>query len=383
MAERPDSLPLAELVAEQRARLSLSLAAVAKRVRTAAEQEGNKHCGASRQTIHQIEQGRIPHPDALRWLAIALELPLHRVVVAAKEQRMNRRQLLSGAIAVGAGLLLPTARTPLAQTEEITAYLRRVFPEFSTADWLLGCQAVLPSMPRHLAAVEQLLAGASGRARTELLQVGARYGEFTSWLYQDAGNAQAATLWADRSVAWATEAGDHGMVAYAMTRKAHLAADQADEESTVGLAQTAQRYAVTSRVRAIAMLQEAHGHALAGEERTALDRLDTALELADRAAHDEGPGRYLSPGYVELQRSTCWLALGRPGRAIPLLERELAALPAIHRRDRGVYMARLARAYATAGEREQAATVAREAREVAKATGSRRILRELRPAASR
>jgi len=36
-----------------------------------------------------------------------------------------------------------------------------------------------------------------------------------------------------------------------------------------------------------------------------------------------------------------------------------------------------------AGEREQAATVAREAREVAKATGSRRILRELRPAGPR
>jgi transcriptional regulator with XRE-family HTH domain len=373
---------LAELVVEQRACLSLSLAAVAKRMRTAAKQEGS-YSGASRQTIHQIEQGRIPHPDTLRWLAVALETPLHRVVAAAREQRMNRRQLLSGAVAIGAGMLLPTARTPLAQAEEITAYLRRVFPEFSTADWLLGCQAVLPSMPRHLAAVEQLLAGASGRARKELLQVGARYGEFTSWLYQDAGIAQAATLWADRSVAWATEAGDHGMVAYAMTRKAHLAADQADEEGTVGLAQTAQRYAVTRRVQAIAMLQEAHGHALAGEERIALDRLDIALELAERAVHDEGPGRYLSPGYVELQRSTCWLALGWPEQAIPLLERELADLPAIHRRDRGVYTARLARAYAMAGEREQAATVAREAREVAKATGSRRILRELRPAGPR
>jgi tetratricopeptide (TPR) repeat protein len=305
------------------------------------------------------------------------------VVAAAREQRMNRRQLLSGAVAIGAGMLLPTARTPLAQAEEIAAYLRRVFPEFSTADWLLGCQAVLPSMPRHLAAVDQLLTGSSGRARTELLEVGARYGEFTSWLSQDAGNAQAAALWADRSVAWATEAGDHGMVAYAMTRKAHLAADQADGEGTVGLAQTAQRYAVTRRVQAIGMLQEAHGHALAGEERLALDRLDIALELAGRAAQDVGPGRYLSPGYVELQRSTCWLALGRPERAIPLLERELAALPAIHRRDRGVYTARLTRAYAAVGEREQATIVAREAREVAKATGSRRILRELRPAGPR
>jgi tetratricopeptide (TPR) repeat protein len=258
-----------------------------------------------------------------------------------------------------------------------------VFSEFSTADWLLGCQAVLPAMPRHLAVTEQLLAGASGRVRTELLEIGARYGEFTSWLCQDAGKADAATFWADRAVAWAIEAGDHGMVAYAMGRKAHLAAEQADAGCAVGLAQAAQRYAVTPRVRAIAMLQEAHGHALAGEEGTALRTLDSALDLAGLAAGDEGPGRYLSPGYVELQRSACWLALGRPEQAIPLLERELAVLPAIHRRDGGVYIARLARAYATAGAREQATAPAREAREVAKATGSRRILRELRPVGTR
>jgi transcriptional regulator with XRE-family HTH domain len=381
MPERPGSLPLAELVAEQRVRLSLSLAAVAKRMGTAADEEGS-YSGASRQTIHQIEQGRIPHPDALRWLAVALELPVERVVAAAREQRMNRRQVLGGIVAAGAGMLLPTTRAPLAQAGEVTAYLRRVFPEFSTADWLLGCQAVLPSMPRHLAVAEQLLVHASGQARAELLAIGARYGEFTSWLYQDAGNADAATFWADRSVAWATEAGDHGMVAYAMARKAHLAAERADAGSAVGLAQAAQRYAVTGRMQAIAMLQEAHGLALAGKERIALGRLDRALELAGRAAQDEGPGRYLSPGYVELQRSTCWLAPGQPHRAIPLLERELATLPAIHRRDRGVYTARLARAYATAGARGQARIAAQEAREVAKATGSQRILRELRPVRS-
>jgi hypothetical protein len=114
---------------------------------------------------------------------------------------MNRRQLLGGVVAVGVGMLLPTAKAPLAQAGEVTAYLRRVFPELSTADWLLGCQAVLPSMPRHLADVEQLLASTSGRTRVDLLEVGARYGEFTSWLYQDAGKAEAAAFWADRSMA--------------------------------------------------------------------------------------------------------------------------------------------------------------------------------------
>jgi transcriptional regulator with XRE-family HTH domain len=382
MPERTGRLPLAELVAERRGRLSLSLAAVAKRMGAAADLEGS-YSGASRQTIHEIEQGRIPHPDALRWLAVALELPVEGVVAAAREQRMNRRQLLGGVVAVGAGMLLPTAKAPLAQAGEVIGYLRRVFPELSTADWLLGCQAVLPSMPRHLAAVEQLLASTSGRTRIDLLEVGARYGEFTSWLYQDAGKAEAAAFWADRSVAWAIEAGDHGMVAYAMTRKAHLAAERVDAGCTIGLAQAAQRYAATRRIQAIAMLHQAHGYALAGEERASLGSIDNALNLVDHASSDGGPGRYLSSGYVELQRSACWFALGRPERAIPLLQRELVALPAIHRRDRGVYTARLARAFAAVGERELARAAAREAREVAQATGSRRILRELRPVGSR
>jgi hypothetical protein len=173
------------------------------------------------------------------------------------------------------------------------------------------------------------------------------------------------------------------MVAYTLARKAHQAAEQGDAARTVGLAQAAQRQASTRRVRAVAMLQEAHGHALEGQERTSHATLDRALALAGRAGGEEGPGRYLSPGYVELQRSTCWLALGRPERAVPVLERELASLPAVHRRDRGVYTARLAAAYAASGERERGSELARAARVVAQATGSARILRELRPAVAR
>jgi transcriptional regulator with XRE-family HTH domain len=101
-----DRLPLAELVAEQRARLSLSLAAVARRMHDAADDE-DSYSGATRQTIHEIEQGRIPHPDPLRWLAVALELPVKQVADAARRQRMNRRQLLGGAVAVGGAMLLP------------------------------------------------------------------------------------------------------------------------------------------------------------------------------------------------------------------------------------------------------------------------------------
>jgi transcriptional regulator with XRE-family HTH domain len=370
-------LPLAELVGAQRARLSLSLAAVARRMREAADLEGD-HCGASRQTIHEVEQGRIPHPDALRWLAAALELPVEQVAAAAGEQRMNRRQLLQTAGLVGGTMLFPGPTHPMpavVETGEVAGYLARVFPEFSTADWLLGPQLVLPAIPRHLELVNQLLDGATSSDRRELLGVGARWAEFAAWVYADADHFGSAAAWADRAMAWATEADDQAMVAYTLVRKADQAAQRDDAAGTIGLAQAAQRHPVPGRVTAAALVHEAHGHAIAGDQRATMRALDQAATLGARS--NEGPGRYLTPGYVELQRAACWQTLGHHDKAVGAFERQLASLPAVHRRDRGLYLARLARAYRATGNRAQATAVAGEARAVADATGSKRILRGL------
>jgi transcriptional regulator with XRE-family HTH domain len=85
--ERPESLPLGRLVVEQRHHLSLSQTDVVRRIHNAAKADG-RQSGATKQWISEIERtGRIPHPDALRWLAAAIDLPVERVVAAADEQR--------------------------------------------------------------------------------------------------------------------------------------------------------------------------------------------------------------------------------------------------------------------------------------------------------
>jgi hypothetical protein len=75
-----------------------------------------------------------------------------------------------------------------------------------------------------------------------------------------------------------------------------------------------------------------------------------------------------------MQRAACWLCFGRFDQAIGAFERELARLPAVHRRDRGRYLARLSSAYGATGNHAQASATAAEARDVARATGSRRTL---------
>jgi hypothetical protein len=102
----------------------------------------------------------------------------------------------------------------------------------------------------------------------------------------------------------------------------------------------------------------------------------SSQSAASRQA-DEGPGRYCTLAYVEIQRAASWIELGQPERAIDLFEDSLATLPSVHRRDRGVYLARLASAYALCGSPDISVRKAWEALTVARATGSRRITTEL------
>src|SRR6266508_2443066 len=133
--ERLGSLPLAELVANQRERLSLSLEGAVQRIQDAASLE-DEDCGFTRQTIHEIERGRIPHPRNLRWLAAGLDLPIERVTEMARQQRMRRRELLRGT-APGAGALL----LPVTPWEERPQTARTVVEDDAAGDAVARLQA--------------------------------------------------------------------------------------------------------------------------------------------------------------------------------------------------------------------------------------------------
>lgn len=173
------------------------------------------------------------------------------------------------------------------QVEEVVGYLRRAFTEFSTADWLLGPQLLLTTVPGHVALIEQLLSleNVTGATKGEVLNVGARYAEFGSWLHQDSGDRQKAMYWADRALGWAQEADNPLMVSYVLSRKSNQAAAERDAMSAIRLARLAQREPsrLTARVLAVALQQEALGHALTGDEVACQGRLDEG----PRAGHTE------------------------------------------------------------------------------------------------
>jgi hypothetical protein len=306
---------------------------------------------------------------------------------------VKRRAVLQMLAALAAGAALDRAPlqrppvVPVAHASEVADHLARAFPELSTEDWLLGPHEVLGTVGGHLDLIQQLLPNLAGPRRPRLLQVGARYAEFASWLNQDSGNVRAATHWADRAMEWAQEASNPHMVSYVLVRKSDQAAATRDGPRTIGLAQSALQHGrrLTSRGRAVALQQLAVGYALAGDEVACQRALDTAAQLAERSQQDqdEGPGRYCTPAYVEIQRAATWIELGRPERAIDLFQDSLARLPSVHRRDRGVYLARLASAYALSGSPDVSVRKGWEALTVEHATGSRRITTELGQLGSR
>jgi transcriptional regulator with XRE-family HTH domain len=162
-----------------------------------------------------VELTILEHADAARtvtgeWAGgttdVAADSPLPESVnVLVRElwgDEVKRRAVLQmlGAMATGAALdaasLTRTPVVPVAQASEVADHLMRAFPELSTADWLLGPHHVLGTVGGQLDLVQQLLPNVAGAKRVRLLEVGARYAEFGSWLNQDSGNARAATHWA-------------------------------------------------------------------------------------------------------------------------------------------------------------------------------------------
>ncbi len=158
-----------------------------------------------------------------------------------------------------------------------------------------------------------------------------------------------------------------------------------DAAQVASLSSAARREAGGLRGPALAAIlqQEAHACALDGAEAECHRLLDCALEQAatpdDPGDASSGHGSFCTPAYLEMQRGVCWLTLGRPAQAVAVLETAAESLPAVYRRDRGVAFGSQAIAFAAMGEPAEAARAGMSALEIARDSGSRRILRAIMP----
>ncbi len=268
------------------------------------------------------------------------------------------------------------------QFDTAIEHLKEMWHTLVRTDNLFGPRQALASVQQQILILDSLLEYARGNQRHEVLTLASKYAESAAWLHEDTADLGNAENWTRQSLEWATEAGDQAMVSWAMFRRSQQATTRMNGAQTISLAQAAQRYemSLVGPACAAARQQEAQGYALAGSERECQQRLDEAHEFAaspnTKRDGRTGHGDFCTPSYIEVQRANCWLTLGRPDRAIPILERSMTEVPNVYHRDHGQAQIRLSKAYAGVGQYDAAAAQAASAFRIARSLGSTRMLIE-------
>jgi tetratricopeptide (TPR) repeat protein len=277
----------------------------------------------------------------------------------------------AAAVRLHAPRTAPSALSPVEHLEQ----LRRVLVD---ADNLHGSGCVIPAVQGQIQMIRQLREGCKGSDRRALLVMQAKYAEFAGWLRQDSRDFRAAQYWLDRSLEWSCAGGDRELSTYVMARKSQLAGDMSDAVSAVDLADAAAGMArKRSRLKATAAVYGAHGYALAGQRSNCLRAIDRGRAIAESLDDGSPWAAWLDASYIEVQRARCLTTLGDHAGAAEVFRQAIAELPPSYRRDRGVYLAREALAYAAAREPEQAADAGMQAVAIAQDMQSGRVVGEL------
>lgn len=235
---------------------------------------------------------------------------------------------------------------------------------------------LLQPLIAHGQTLSGLAVSASGADKARLLGLAARITEYAGWMAQEAGDDRAALSLTEQAVELATAAGDEVMNVYAQLRRSLISLYRDDSGTTIDLA----RYVQTDprapgRVRGLAALREAQGHALAGAGSDCYRALDRARDQLDTAGTEAGElslGTSAVPDLAAMISGWCLYDLGQPLRAAEILSQETSRIPPSASRARARYGTRCALAYVMAGEVDVACQLTRallpEVRDVGSAT---------------
>jgi hypothetical protein len=343
----------------------------------------------SQAAVCRIETGRRRVTiDEISGVARALGMPVTLPWTLQPEagedvDPISRRSLLGAGVGTALGLNATTAPAATRSIDpELASHWIRLLHVLDVHDAMCGPHDALTSVRHEINLIAQHRRVATGELRRQLLCVESRWAQFASWLSNDIGDEQHRDAWLARALRLAQEADYPEMVAYALMRQARWAVEDRDAQRAIALARIAGRtLRATERVRALCVLTEAHGHALADDAISCERSLADADELLDRAqappSHwDDLARNAITAPAVLAADARCWLWL-RPARAIGMLEDAVRLWPRDRLRSRGLQQARLALACAATGESDRAAIEGRKALGIAQTTKSDMTTREL------
>ncbi|MFH8381941.1 transcriptional regulator [Kitasatospora sp. NPDC018058] len=382
MAEHSNEERIGELIATRRRFLGLSEEDVARKL---ADASGYTPTRTDVWRWETEYEGRTPGPQYLPHLAKVLELDESRLRRARAATKAARRFKVTAPVSSTEVIarLLPadTEFSPLGTSTGNTvgaadaeALLRRIHG-LRLADDVLAGGDLVETVVRELRSAVRLhndTCHSEAVGRRLLTGVG-ELAQLAGWIATDSGGkADPAPLFR-LGVAAAKQAGDGPLAAHLLGSWGYWEANRGDIRRGLGLVRVAEREAAGGPVRAqsLTAARVAWVSTLAGEQRTALTAIDTAMDQVDGADNDMAasadPRQWLywvTRDEQEVMQARVYTQMHRPLRAVPLLRKVLAAYDASHAREYALYASWLSTALAEANEPEEAAKTAHRMFEV-------------------
>ncbi|RSM90415.1 XRE family transcriptional regulator [Kibdelosporangium aridum] len=292
----------------------------------------------------------------------------------------RRDALASGAALLAFGLTERHASAAAQQETTIAGY-QNIFEQHRLIGQATSPALVLPALIAQTHTLRGLAKATRSPMREQFLRLASRYAEYVGWMTQEAGNDRAALWWTQSAVEMANAAGDLDLAAHSLVRNALIALYRDDAARTVELSRQAQADPATPvRIRGLAALREAQGHALAGNDKLCRQTLDRATRLLETVNSTDGMvlGTTAVSSIGPMVKGWCLYDLGRPAEAAEILAEEITHLPAVSRRAHARFGARLALSHAAAGDIDRACTLTHKVLDSAELVDSATVRFDLR-----
>jgi transcriptional regulator with XRE-family HTH domain len=318
---------------------------------------------------------------------VLVQLPLRGVTVP-----VSRRALLAALSMGTTAEALGNARDAMAGVpadEELLAEMTQSLGALHVAGQVLPPGGLIDALTGQVGVLDAVRRRAPRPLRRKYIMLQTQYAENLSWMVQESGDPAGAVYWIDRTQQWADQARWPAMTAYAHVRRSMVASTCAgDGLAAVEHAANARRVPrAPARIRGLAAKQMAYGYALDNDPDGSNRALEEAVRLLE-VPSDQGPHGGSDPvatsridvgSALAQYRATCDVYLGGGERAVPLLD-SVRTGTSLASRGGAVNAARLARAYAQAGDPDQACAAALEALGTGKVVDSLSTRVELRRA---
>ena len=301
---------------------------------------------------------------------------------------LSRREVLA---ALGVGIASGKLQEPferslarISHNSDLLKHFEDAFNGYQEAARILHPQRLMNGLLGDVVILDALRRRATRHNSKRYSRLQARYAESLSWLSEEAGDLPSAMYWTDRASQWAQAANWSAMTEYGFVRRSMMVISFSDDgRQAVNQAHHVFEISGTSpRIRGLAAKQMAFGYALAGDRDASCRALDEAMHWLARPTYEDdtvlGQRSVANEDLLAIFQATCDIYLGCGVKAIRVLEPRLASLSRSPARTATITRAKLARAYAHAGEPAESCRLAWETLQCIDQVGSLSARSELR-----